>query len=1004
MSAESQTQELDDICPPPSYGDPDKCTDAHKSKVKDWLRKKIYILNPYNVKRLRMDFKADKFFNGRDMWLKLGTSTTGGPESLTYSQLLFEDRDDPNYIPTPTFDEFSPVIKNEAARLSKPDYRPRVPVSGVNPKLQDKEAAKISERALLHSLDEMNYEVEQDLGMHHIPMYGQWYLDSYMDYSWEKTVRIPATDALRCPEAGCDFVLSSGELADDDAQGFMKANPAKADRIDQTILGKPPTFPQLVNPGDKKVIKHSTKVCLQCDEHTVGQPPLPDVADPNMAQPGAQNVDLEAQDQGGVAAPEGMAAPQPGIADAMAPPPFKVPGPPTLVPFLPNPEEAAEGEDTFGRDLGEDVPLGEWKLETRTADQVYVSNFGIGVKPGNIKEYALLHIETLDWIRNRYENGGLVKAEPPELLMKYHPIYSDRSIYHSSPGMLMFRNCCRVREYHRDPARQLVLDDSGKPERGGDGKPTGRTYMDKGRSLILAGDVLLLDGDLMIESRTNPGKFIKRRRLDVAVGDIRSGGKELEGIGTAEREFRPQEDLNEAMSMYQDAMQMKGAPKHRVTPGMQLTFQTSPGTGGMYVWKPDPQYPTLKPEEVDNKLMSAEVWTYINWVLQHMQRVGHYGVNEQGEPPAGGVWPALGLQIMAEQSNTFRGPVIVRIREMLERQFSHGLELMHELVREAREMWMEGEDGEERQVSWKGVDIMGQTTVRVKASADDASDVVRQQRLVDFLQMGKNAAMMDDSRIRRFVADQWHLPPEPFEKWDKQDEGAQREYAAMIVKGDPMAGPIPYIDEGQDDDATHDDRHGLDMMGDEWRELEDSVGWPKAMRLLEDWQLLYEQGQTTTLPPQQDATGQMKQPMVPAQPQVDPRTGMPGPIPMDPVTGKAQMVPATATIPPFKLQFAMMPDSPTKPVCLQDRIFKVWSAMLVMRGYAPQPTDPSTPFGRVMMFRAHKAAHKKRAEDKMQAAMAGQAIQSAPGAPEGAGGALPTPTNPAGGLPRSVAA
>lgn len=984
--ADKSPSDIQDLLPAPSYGDPKKMTDAHKGKIKKFFNSAANYLAVPNRRRLARQRKADEFF-GANQWLVASYTGYSAQFSTTWTRLAF-DRDDPNYIPTPVFDEYSPAILNEAARLGKPDYEPYVQPEGVDPDIKVKEACEISEAALRQALVDMNFQDEQDRGLHHMPQYGGWALLSYWDMSWEKTVRVPIKDAMKCPNPECNFTLASSDLDPDMAQAFMMAHPDEGSRI--TATQQPMTPARVKN---KPVTSYALSVCLKCNTHMIPGT-APDMAlestPPAVAKEGDQPQD--SADGGFTDSPQGIEFDPTDPTASDPTDPRILDGPPDLIGYTPA-GDALNQFDFFKRPLGEDMPLGEWKLRTLTPDEVFYRDYGLRVYPGKIDEFTIVTVETLNYIRNRYPAGGLVEPESAKHLLEFHPIYGEREMYeNATAGVNAFRHHARLKQHHRQPAMQLWRDANGEPEKDAQGKKTGRMVMDRGRSVVMAGDVLLYDGDYLMESQANPGEWVPRCNLDYATFDLRSGGKELEGVSLAERMWDAQEYYNETWSQIMDCQQMKGTPKWLATPGMTLSFENAGGAGGIYTWKPDPLSPTIAPKEIDNELMNVEVYQSLDRVQKYLQR--SLTDVESGNVPTG-VTAALALQILAEQSNEKRRPRIRRIKEMLQRQFFHGLVLLHELAVEARPAWVKGDDDEEKQISWKGQDLfVGQ--VKIEAEPDQSSDLVRQQTVRDML--NDYPQLLQDPRARRAVADIMRAPKELFERQDLQEEQARREFSEFV---DGMVEPV--IDEDIDDDDAHADRHGIDCMSPKWRAMEQEANWNGALVYLSDWRKIFEQGKTIPVTPEQqtqyqksmaDYNARAQQAQRAQQPFVGP-DGQPVPPPQ---------APQPTQIPPMSQQF----DDQNMPALLELRIMKCWKIILMENQFIPTPVQPSTakgvsvgdkvdmtpePLRQVMRFRAHLAAHVIYAEQKKAAAAGGATIQAAPGSSqETAAGTIPNAT------------
>jgi hypothetical protein len=303
---------------------------------------------------------------------------------------------------------------------------------------------------------------------------------------------------------------------------------------------------------------------------------------------------------------------------------------------------------------------------------------------------------------------------------------------------------------------------------------------------------------------------------------------------------------------------------------------------------------------------------------------------------------------MAEQSNEKRKPRLRRIREMLERCFRHGLILMQELVREPRPLWVDGENGEEEQIAWKGNMIAGQVNVRIDAEPDIDSDTLKTQTIQDMMKLAGPALAqqwMQDKRFARFVTKAMGAPVEEmFQRQKLQTDEAEREYVEFM-----RSGKIPVVDPELDDHEEHHDCHGIDQLSEKFRTLADKAGLDEALPFLTGWeqQMAPVQGPASMI---QTPQGAMVQP------------GPMMPSPMMAALAQSQVPPA-----------------------LQDQILAVWKLMLMERQIEVGPE-----LEQVLTFRAHSAVHKKYASGELQAAQGGAPVMAAPGADQTAGGTIPT--------------
>lgn len=855
--------------------------EEHAKQCRDFIDSTAPYEHEYQIRKHERWRRSD-LFKQAIQWLRKSFNSDA-VVSMHFAPLSFQSEDDPDYIPTPVYDEFSAPINNEAARLGRPEYKPYVRPRGERPDVKARKGARLGEQVLQSMLRDMRWPEQEELGNIHMPQYGGWWLESYWDVSWEKTTRIPVQGAMRCPQ--CEFRLSKPTITEKEAQPHLESDAVKP-VVNQGKDGSP-------------LFEYEVTECLTCEPQIDRKVEVVEDAEGGMTP---QAVETE------------------------------IPVPP-LEPFTPVDEELNE-KDFFKRPLGEDIPLGEWKVETGSPYDYFLPNLGIDQSPSELKEWTRIRVRSLGYFRNRYENAHLIKAEKPEALMKYHPIAGERALYYSAGlyGTKLFANNARERVYVKKPWREEVFDDSGKCV---------GLKLNRGRLIIMGGDVLLFDGDFLIESKTHPGTFIPRIHLDYASNEARSGGREFDGMSMSERLFDACEDGNEIHSQIQDARVHEGSPRLRVTRGMNLEYEHSATAGSIEVWDPDPLAPDKEPKEVGNNLLNPAVYNELNDIVNYIARSASLTETERGTPPAG-ITAALALQFLQEQSGEQRRPRIRAIREMLMRVFSHGLQLCHELVREPREYWTRDEKGAWAEKVWRGMDLEGQTDVQIDPEPDHDSDLQRQQRILDFVKDIMNN--IKDPKLMRKVAKKTHVDEDLFVEDNLQEETAERELIEWLEFDQE-----PVIDDDLDSHQAHYEQHGVDVMREQFRDLEDLAGWDKALPYLSNWQGMF-----------------LPQPNPVSVP--DPMTGQPMPGQMLPgLDGKlSQPNPQTGA-----------PGIPS----LELRILKTWDLKLAQGGYQPEPGQEEA-LAKVKRFRAHMAAHKIIGERQQQAAAGGAQIMAAPEAPD----------------------
>jgi hypothetical protein len=907
---------------PKDPAQPPRCgsdTQHYTEEVRQFIDRKAQYEHPLRIRRASTWREAELYEQSRQ-WLQ--PSYNIGSRTYNWSECHF-DRDSPDYIPTPVYNEIARAIQNEAARLGRPEYKPYVRPKGDNPTAKAKEAARSSAAILMDGLESNNWDTEvAEFGYRHMPLYGRWKIKSWWDVSWDETKRFPVHGALKCPAPGCDFTLAKADM--DEREG-MAADAFKPGRLERFATKE----------DDKEVTKYKASVCLSCDDH-----------EEEEQQPVTDEFGLPSLDEMGAPVVENVTV--------------RKPGPPALEPFTPVDEELDE-VDAIGRELGEDKPVGYWRVKTCQPYDIFDEELG-QTGGRDWLEILEVHVESLDWVRARFpHHGDKVKAENPETLLRYHPTCGERAVFASSvgEGEGLFRNHTRVKEYHKKPFMEY---DSKR-------KKWSRNH---GRSIMLCSGeggatVLLLDGDFEMPSNRNPGQWIPRVHYDEAVFEFRSGGRERDGYSLFELLRDVQDNINQASSQRQDARERMGSPGWIATRGHNLSYEKTAGAGFQWIVDSPQDGSPAYPEQVGSTTISDGVNKEIESDLGFIQR-NVMAETERGDVPPG-VTAGNAIQLIAEQAGEHRRPRIRRIRKMLERVWSHGLLLCHEMVpdEELRSYNVKDEMDEWKQRTWTGADIAGQTDVKIEPEPEHNTSVVRRENIVTAL----NNRLIDPTQNRKMairIAKELEVPTEIFEDDDLQYDAAGREFWDFVDLNQ-----YPVVDSSLDDDAAHSDQHGEDMLSPKWREIEAEAGWrANYLSVLYGWEEVY-RGMVQAWGAFQES---QNSPLPPAQPQIDPQTG--------------QMIPPPPEPPPIQPPEVDLsnPDLQVQILAVWDYLFAKKSQQLQQEGQPPLDTQ-SPGVRKVMIFRAHKCAHDIRTEDKATAVQQGANVAAAPGTDAAGDGTMP---------------
>jgi len=809
----------------------------------------LYYNHPLYTK-WRSTYRRSELYDQGAQWLQAGPSAFDGGTSLSQWASIYYEPNDPNYIPTPVFNEGHGSRTNESARLGRPNYRPVVRPKSENPSYKVREAARKATDVLRHRLKEIEWDRQAYVMYYHIPVYGGVWLRSEWEQRWDKTAQTPLTSAMKCPDPECPFLLSSPRVGPNYRE--------KASFLGSELA---PIQPDL---------SYNVTNCPTC------------------------------------------------------------PGHPPLQPFSPTLGEAATGHDFLGRSLGTAQPLGDWLLSVRSPYDVFPKNLGFMMAPGDVNEWREVHVETLDWVALHYpEKADKVEPDRPDVIAKYHPLFGAPDMYGSVLDSKVLKEAVRVMEWHKKPWMERVQDSEGNV-----------TFrLNEGRSIIIAGDQILLDAPFLIPSPTDPLKKVPRILMDYVPWEVRDGARYLQGLSLWELLFDPQDNANEIRSQAQSVRQRLAVPLYIALKEHNLEIATRDGVPGRFAFiDVHPDAPNMVPQIINNSTIADGVWRELQDTVSSLEKYAGNVEVEKGQVPPN-VEAALAIQYLKTYAGEKREPRIKRIEECLKRLWKHGLELMTAFYIEPREVSYENEAGEERWSFLLGEDIKGEVNITVESEAD-FDEKARSQELV--LSLSERGFLNpQDPNVAREVARILDAPESLFEEQDIQKDAAQREYIEF-----KESGKIPVVDPSLDDHAAHARQHGIDSMGEYCRSLEEAGNWDGALKVLgANWDLVLQQ---------------------------------------------AMMTPA--------------------PVCLQEKIYQAWTAVLQQASTPPidpmtgvplegvpllfEPPQDAEALDKILRWRAHLEDHRLQGQLKQLQAMQ-QPVLAAPGAPEAEGGLQPTPENPA---------
>lgn len=829
-----------------------------------------------SLMKMRRDSDNTKYalYRQADQWLQRSGGSTDPSQAAFWSRIeVSADEDDA--IPMPVQPEIVVHLQNESARLGKPEYKPYVRPEGEDPTAEDREGAQLAQRALWHRLRAMRWPDLQAEGLMQMPLWGQWITCSEYVEDWLHPVRVPVLTALSCQ----NHPAAMKDAAEPATAGEGEPEEATEEAQPQTeMLGTPEEddIPQFQEGGQEATPEPQAAPC--------GFVSASSQVTPEIAQ---------GLPPGSLTQMDGGALHLYGCPDCGAP----------LTKYLPTMAEATGGKDAFGRPLGSDAPGGDWFMRNVSPYDYFPPAQGIGMTWQEQPYWLEVRPVHLSYVGRAFRNGDEVKAETPSAIAQWHPLTGERAVMAAGKyGDLVFEDFVRLKCYHEQPTRKYP----------------------NGRSIVLAQDTVLLDGDLMMLSRVQPGQRYLRASYDCAVWEPLPD--QIWGLSLAKLLISLQDGVNEVLSMEEDRRTRMGIVGWVASRAMNLDvsgFTSGGGAGKRYEYDSDPLRPNAEPHMSEGASM-PEAPGLVGMKVEAMGRIsGMSQVEGDGPPP--GMTAARAMEFLAEKSAERRAPRIRRIREMLERQYSHGLTVMYHRYLDDRNLDYEDDDKRWKTRAFKGTSLRGQTRVRIDVEPDHDTKLAEKQQIQDLMGSGFFGPPGQlDPQTREMIADKLEVQN------IGSDMGLQREGASREFCDFRDLGEAPVVDQALDDHQAHVNQHGHDMHSDWWRDLEEKAAWQHVMPILDGWEQmvpLWEQQQQAMWPPQ--------------------------PVPGEP-----------------------MPFLPA----LEFRLFGTMLMVLQLRGFDVKAMTPErgNALKGLLRFRAHFQAHRDYAQQEQMQAAGGAPVLAAP--------------------------
>lgn len=231
---------------------------ARPDELRQWVDDRITYRHPLRIRDMATCRRAELYDQGMQWLMRAFAGYESGAATSQWVQAVW-DRNDPNWIPTPCFNEGLGARQNESARLASPNPRPKITPRSKRPEQEIRQGSKLATDIARHRLREMGWEEEAWRIYLHMPLYGGAWVKSEWEQAWDKTTMVPVMGAMACPRHPA---ISGSAPGASPEQGMPPEMPPPPGAMTSTLCDFVIADPAGV-PG---------QVCPHCPDHPPLQP------------------------------------------------------------------------------------------------------------------------------------------------------------------------------------------------------------------------------------------------------------------------------------------------------------------------------------------------------------------------------------------------------------------------------------------------------------------------------------------------------------------------------------------------------------------------------------------------------------------------------------------------------------------------------------------------------------------------------------------------------------
>lgn len=489
-----------------------------------------------------------------------------------------------------------------------------------------------------------------------------------------------------------------------------------------------------------------------------------------------------------------------------------------LQPYEPDENEAAEGEDAFGRPLGVLQPRGGSTLEVDLPFEIYPEDGGFRQTPATIRRFGRRKIRSMEWWEERCPH--LVEEIEPDSVSEL--LYTDPILNEwSTAGRWDVSLDAGILDNHAN-ADELIE------------QPTLRNP--KGRYALCSKNKVLIDEDLL-ECATLDGEEVYVPKAQISAARFKIRPNEFFGSGLPVHMISPSNRLNSMDSQIVEWRERLGNPNVYLPSDMWVDNPVHEyggdgdgrGGGRAFFFQASMSNPEFtKPEVFGGLMMPDGVYQERDRVQADIKRQNGPQDASIGAAPKN-VGTTSGLQFLVDQDERSQ---ILREDELIrsgEKAFSHILRMQWILRIDPEVYRVLGPDKAWSYDQYTGEALRGQCEVKVERGPAISKGIVDREAAREAIADG--LVDINSPLMKREMLNVYGLDPDLAPETTHQIDHAERMWVDFREHG------LVRIQDGTlDEPQLHFLVLGKHLRTEEGERLADESGWDEILQHIAGWQ------------------------------------------------------------------------------------------------------------------------------------------------------------------------